>query len=141
MNAFRYYLALVYAMILPPAILLWLVIHPFVGLWRKVGLFGTYLAVTAVAGAGATGLYALRRTLLAVEFGTHWPLLVLGLGSVAAAMGLRVRLHRHFSNQQMMGLPELAPDRYPQRLVAEGLHAQVRHPRYLQFLWPWLDSR
>jgi protein-S-isoprenylcysteine O-methyltransferase Ste14 len=28
----------------------------------------------------------------------------------------------------------LAPDRYPQRLVTEGLHARVRHPRYLQFL-------
>lgn len=133
MNAFRYVLALIFAMIVPPGILLWLVIHPFVGFWRKVGPFGTYLLEYVAAGAGAVGIYAMRRTLLTVEYGTRWPLLVLGLGALASTIWLRRKLHRHFSNQQLMGLPELAPDRYPQRLVTEGLHAHVRHPRYLQF--------
>jgi protein-S-isoprenylcysteine O-methyltransferase Ste14 len=76
----------------------------------------------------------MRRTLLAVEFGTSWPLLTLGMLCLAVAVRLRVSLHRHFSNTQLMGLPELAPDRYPQQLVTEGLHARVRHPRYLQYL-------
>jgi protein-S-isoprenylcysteine O-methyltransferase Ste14 len=113
---------------------MWVLIHPFIKFWRRVWLLWTYVMVTAVVCLGVTGLFLMRRTLLAVEFGTSWPLLALGILCVAAAVWLRVSLHRHFSNQQLMGLPELAPDRYPQRLVTEGLHARVRHPRYLQYL-------
>ncbi len=134
MNTFRYYLALLYTVLLPPTLLTWLVIHPFIKFWRRVGLFWTYVMVTAVVCPGVAGLFLMRRTLLAVEFGTSWPLLALGVLGVAVAVRLRVSLHRHFSNQQLMGLPELAPDRYPQQLVTEGLHARVRHPRYLQYL-------
>jgi protein-S-isoprenylcysteine O-methyltransferase Ste14 len=134
MNIFRYYLALLYTIMLPPTLLIWVLIHPFIKFWRRVGLLWTYLMVTAVVCPGIVGLFLMRRTLLAVEFGTSWPLLALGILGVAVAVRLRVSLYRHFSNQQLMGLPELAPDRYPQQLVTEGLHARVRHPRYLQYL-------
>jgi len=134
MNVFRYYLALIYTIMVPPTLLTWLVVHPFIKFWRRVGLLWTYVMVTAVVCLGVAGLFLMRRTLLAVEFGTSWPLLAFGVLGVAVAVRLRVSLHRHFSNQQLMGLPELAPDRYPQPLVTEGLHARVRHPRYLQYL-------
>ena len=134
MNVFRYYLALLYTVMFPPTLLTWLVVHPFVKFWRRIGLLWTYLMVTAVVFPGVVGLFLMRRTLLAVEFGTSWPLLALGVLCLAVAVRLRVSLHRHFSNTQLMGLPELAPDRYPQQLVTEGLHARVRHPRYLQYL-------
>jgi protein-S-isoprenylcysteine O-methyltransferase Ste14 len=134
MNIFRYYLALLYTIMLPPTLLIWVLIHPFIKFWRRVGLLWTYLMVTAVVCPGIVGLFLMRRTLLAVEFGTSWPLLALGILGVAVAVRLRVSLYRHFSNQQLMGLPELAPDRHPQQLVTEGLHARVRHPRYLQYL-------
>ena len=134
MNVFRYYLALLYTVMFPPTLLTWLVVHPFVKFWRRIGLLWTYLMVTAVVFPGVVGLFLIRRTLLAVEFGTSWPLLALGVLCLAVAVRLRVSLHRHFSNTQLMGLPELAPDRYPQQLVTEGLHARVRHPRYLQYL-------
>ena len=134
MNVFRYYLALLYTVMFPPTLLTWLVVHPFVKFWRRIGLLWTYLMVTAVVFPGVVGLFLMRRTLLAVEFGPSWPLLALGVLCLAVAVRLRVSLHRHFSNTQLMGLPELAPDRYPQQLVTEGLHARVRHPRYLQYL-------
>jgi protein-S-isoprenylcysteine O-methyltransferase Ste14 len=134
MNTFRYYLALLYTVMLPPTLLMWALIHPFIKFWRRVGLLWTYVMLTAVVCPGIVGLFLMRRTLLAVEFGTNWPLLALGVLCVAVAVRLRVRLHRHFSNQQLLGLPELAPDRYSQQLVTEGLHARVRHPRYLQYL-------
>jgi protein-S-isoprenylcysteine O-methyltransferase Ste14 len=134
MNTFRYYLALLYTVMLPPTLLMWVLIHPFIKFWRRVGLLWTYVMLTAVVCPGIVGLFLMRRTLLAVEFGTSWPLLALGVLCVAVAVRLRVRLHRHFSNQQLLGLPELAPDRYSQQLVTEGLHARVRHPRYLQYL-------
>jgi protein-S-isoprenylcysteine O-methyltransferase Ste14 len=134
MNSFRYGVALVGITLLPPSMLVWFIIHPLVGFWRKVGLLWTYLTITIAVLAGAGGLYSARRVLLSVEFGSSWPLLFLGILCLAVAARLRVNLHRHFSNRQLMGLPELAPNRYPQRLVTEGLHALVRHPRYLQFL-------
>ncbi|HWP00391.1 MAG TPA: isoprenylcysteine carboxylmethyltransferase family protein [Methylococcus sp.] len=31
-------------------------------------------------------------------------------------------------------MPELAPARYPQRLLTEGPYARIRHPRYVQFM-------
>ncbi len=134
MNAFRHYLALVYLMTVPPAVLLWLIVHPFVRFWRKVGLVGTYTALVVLEILCALAVFMGRGTLLAVDFGTQWPLFALGAAAVAGALWLRVQLHRHFHSGQMLGLPEVAPDRYPQRLVTEGLHARVRHPRYLQFL-------
>lgn len=134
MNAFRHYVALIFTIMLPPMILMWVLIHPFIGFWRKVGARWTWVIVTGVVWSGVGGLFLLRRTLLAVDFGTNWPLPALGAVSLTVAVRLRLSLHRHFSNQQLLGFPELAPDRYPQRLVTEGLHARVRHPRYLQFL-------
>lgn len=134
MNEFRHYVALIFTIVLPPMFLMWVLIHPFIGFWRKIGARRAYLIVTGVTWSAAGGLFLLRRTLLAVDFGTNWPLLALGAVCLAVAVRLRVSLHRHFSNQQLLGFPELAPDRYPQRLVTEGLHARVRHPRYLQAL-------
>jgi protein-S-isoprenylcysteine O-methyltransferase Ste14 len=32
----------------------------------------------------------------------------------------------------LVGLPELAPERYPQGLITTGLYARLRHPRYVQ---------
>jgi protein-S-isoprenylcysteine O-methyltransferase Ste14 len=119
---------------LPPALLLWLVIHPFVRFWRRVGPAGTYACVLAMLASGIYGLVRLRAPLLAVEFGTSWPLVALGAACVAGSSWLRLRIQRHFGFATLAGLPELAPERYPQRLVTDGPFARVRHPRYLQFL-------
>jgi hypothetical protein len=35
MNAFRYYLALLLTVCLPPLLLYWLMLHPFVRFWRR----------------------------------------------------------------------------------------------------------
>ena len=134
MSAFRYYLALVGLLLIPTSVLMWVIIHPFIAFWRRVGLSGTYAVVVAVEIAVAIGLFQVRRPLLAVEFGNHWAVLLCGVGTLGLASWLRARLHRHFSAAQLLGFPELAPDRFPPRLVTDGLHARVRHPRYLQYL-------
>ena len=69
MNVFRYYLALMLTIMVPPGLLTWVLIHLFIKFWRRVGLFWTYVMVTAVACPGVVGLFLMRRTLLAVEFG------------------------------------------------------------------------
>jgi protein-S-isoprenylcysteine O-methyltransferase Ste14 len=34
----------------------------------------------------------------------------------------------------LLGLPEIAPDRFPRALITDGIYARMRHPRYVQFL-------
>jgi protein-S-isoprenylcysteine O-methyltransferase Ste14 len=36
--------------------------------------------------------------------------------------------------KQLVGLPELAPQRPDNRLVTSGIYSRVRHPRYLELL-------
>jgi len=134
LSALRYYLALSGLMLIPTSVLMWALIHPLVAFWRRVGLCGTYAVAAIVESAVVVGLFQVRRPLLAVEFGTHWPSLIVGIVVLALSVRLRIQLHRHFSAAQLFGLPELAPDRFPTRLVTDGLHAWVRHPRYLQYL-------
>jgi len=40
----------------------------------------------------------------------------------------------HFSQRQLMGIPELQPNQRDQRLVTTGIRAHVRHPVYLAHL-------
>jgi protein-S-isoprenylcysteine O-methyltransferase Ste14 len=34
--------------------------------------------------------------------------------------------------KMLVGLPEIAPDKYPKRLLTDGVYARVRHPRYAE---------
>lgn len=47
---------------------------------------------------------------------------------------MRFAVHRHLTIANLLGLPEIAPDRYPRTLVTEGIYARLRHPRYVQLL-------
>ncbi|MDJ0852688.1 MAG: isoprenylcysteine carboxylmethyltransferase family protein [Myxococcota bacterium] len=134
MDALRYWLALVMVVSLPPALLLWVVIHPLIGFWRRVGPVGTYVCVLTLFGLAIAGLVALRDPLMAVDFGTRWPLVALGALLVGFSSWLRLRIQRVFPTSTLAGLPELAPDRHPQALVTEGPFGVVRHPRYMQFM-------
>ena len=131
MNVVRYGLALLLLMFLPPALLFWLLIHPFVRAWRRIDPGGTYGLVLPVLVGVMVVLFLVRRLLLAHEFETSYPLIGLGLGCLAGATTLSIRLRRHLSLRTLVGVPELAPHRYPQPLLTEGLYARMRHPRYV----------
>jgi protein-S-isoprenylcysteine O-methyltransferase Ste14 len=133
MDALRYALALALLCTVPPMLFYWPVIHPFIRFWRRLGPALTYLVILGAAAVVGVELFRLRASLLAVEFGTNWPLVAAGVLCFASAARLRVLLHRTITNKLLSGLPELEPERHPQRLVRTGLYARVRHPRYLQF--------
>jgi protein-S-isoprenylcysteine O-methyltransferase Ste14 len=134
MNAFRQCAALLLTVVMPPFLLYWLAIHPFVRFWRRLGLGLSLGIVWGIVLLAAAGLFRFRGWLLAVDYGTNWICIGVGLVCLATAGWLRRRLKQHFSARALVGLPELAPERHHQPLVTEGLHAIVRHPRYLQFL-------
>jgi protein-S-isoprenylcysteine O-methyltransferase Ste14 len=135
MDTFRYILALLFVLFLPPMLLYWPIVHGFIGFWRRVGPVVTYAVVLwGGLGLAAFGLYQVRGLLLQGDLGTNWVLVALGAFCIGAGGWLRVLLHRTFSMAQLMGLPELSKARDTQGLVRAGLYARVRHPRYLQYL-------
>jgi protein-S-isoprenylcysteine O-methyltransferase Ste14 len=133
-SSVRYGLALIMVVTGTPTLFFWLLIHPFVRFWRKVGPGWTYSVVWAMMALGMAVVYWARTPLLAKEFGTSYPLIVLGITCLASSVHFGLLIHRHLAFKTLIGLPELAPDRRPNRLITEGLYARVRHPRYAQFL-------
>jgi len=130
LEAVRHYLALVVLVSFVPLLAFWFLIHPFVGLWRRLGPGIAYGAASAIMIVIGAGIFALRGPLLAVEFGTVpllWPPAAL---AYLAAIVLEVLCRRQLSIGTLIGLPELVPSRVPGRLLTEGIYARVRHPRY-----------
>jgi protein-S-isoprenylcysteine O-methyltransferase Ste14 len=138
MDTVRYYIALVLVVTMPPVLLLWLLIHPMIRFWRQLGPALTYSLVSLVMVLAGAGIFLARRSLLSVDFGTNYLLLSLGVLLEVVSIWLWVVLHRHLSFSTMLGLPELAPQKYPAGLITRGIYSRIRHPRYVQivlFLW------
>jgi steroid 5-alpha reductase family enzyme len=116
----------------PPAILFWLVIHPLVHFWRRLGPGWTYAIVGTPMLLAMFGMFLARATLLAMEFGTRYALAALGVLCLVGAGRLRLLIREQASLWLISGLPELAPDRQASGLLSEGIYARIRHPRYVQ---------
>ncbi len=134
MNTARYFLALFLVITLPPLFLYWLLIHPFVDFWRGKGIGVTYTTVLSVILAGMIGLFALRHFLLGIDYGTSYGLCALGLLLLIISGSLYFAIHKHLSIKILLGFPEIAPDRFPRKLLTEGIYGRMRHPRYVQLL-------
>lgn len=140
MNVVRYYVALILVILLPPVFFFWLLIHPFVRFWRRLGPGWTYGIVGSLLALGMAGLFRMRHALLGVEFGTNYYLTALGLSLLATSTWLGFRILQHMNLLTILGLAELAPDKRPGRLITTGIHATIRHPRYLQLYLGFLGS-
>jgi protein-S-isoprenylcysteine O-methyltransferase Ste14 len=134
MNLLRYFLAVVLIVSLPPLFLYWCLIHPFVRFWRARGVAAAYSIILTLIGAAMVGLFSVRHHLLTRDWGTNYWLIGLGIVFLVFSGRMRFALQKHLTLATLLGLPEIAPDHYPRKLVTEGLYARVRHPRYLQIL-------
>ncbi len=140
MNAVRHYLALIMVVMLAPVLLFWLLIHPFIRFWRRLGPGWTYSVVGSCWALAVAALFRMRHALLAVEFGTSYYLTAPGLVLLSVSAWLGAVWFRRMSLPTIMGLPELAPDRHPQGLLTTGVYAVIRHPRYVQLFLGLLGS-
>ena len=131
MNTLRYFLALFLVITLPPLFLYWLLIHPFVNFWRGKGIGPAFTIIVSVIIAGMIGLFSLRHFLLGIDYGSSYPLAALGVTLLIVAGALRFKLQKHLDIRTLLGFPEIAPERFPRRLVTEGIYARMRHPRYV----------
>jgi predicted membrane-bound spermidine synthase len=121
MDTFRHWLALLMLMFMPGAVVFWFLVHPFVRFWRRIGLRRSMAIHCALLAAFATGVFLLRKTLPAVDFGTNPVLIAVAVPILAASIVLRRKISRHLRFKTLGGLPELAPESHPQRLLTEGI--------------------
>jgi protein-S-isoprenylcysteine O-methyltransferase Ste14 len=136
MDTARQVVTLLLVISLPPGLLLWFFIHPFAGVWRRIGAAATYAILAVPCGLLVWPLWAARGRLLTVDYGTSW-LLIAGAGLCVLAGGAIARRRgKLLTFGVLAGLPELSAERYPGRLLTEGIYGRIRHPRYVELeLW------
>jgi protein-S-isoprenylcysteine O-methyltransferase Ste14 len=134
MTTFRHVLTLLMLMFMPGAVLFWFLVHPFIRFWRRLGLRRALAIYYTLMAAFVAGVFLLRKTLLAVDFGTNPVLIAVAVPMLAACVVLRRKISRHLRFKTLGGIPELAPESHPQPLLTEGIYSHVRHPRYLEVL-------
>jgi hypothetical protein len=134
LNIVRYILALVVIIGFPVGLLLWFAIHPFAGFWRRWGPGWTYSLLLLPSIAFAWFVFRAREYLLAVDFGTSYPLFVPAALCLIGSVWIGLRRRKLLTFGILAGLPELSARRYPGKLLTEGIYAKVRHPRYVEAL-------
>lgn len=132
MSSVRYYLALLLVITVPPGLTFWLVIHPFVRFWRRLGAGWAYGVAGVLMITMMMGLLAFRDPLLAREFGTSYPLMGLGALCLAGSAVIGLKRRKHLTFRILAGVPELARAERPGQLLTEGMYATIRHPRYVE---------
>ena len=131
MDTVRYNLALLTLVTFIPGILFWPFAHGLVRRWRQLGIMISYSVLGTILIAIGVGVFVLRQTLLAVEFGPPgwlgWPVLL----CFVAAVVVEVQCRKHLSLRTLVGIPELSPTPTGQPLLDQGIYARLRHPRYV----------
>ena len=140
MDTARYVIALIVVVSFPASVLAWLVLHPFIGFWRRLGPVWTMIIVGLAALATWVLLFLLRNPLLAVEFGTNIALVPAAIVSYSVAVVLEVRCRKHLKLGMLVGLPEIDPAGRGAKLLTDGIYGKIRHPRYLAFMFGLLAT-
>jgi len=133
MDKARYVIAVLLWITFLPAVVFWFIVHPFTEFWRRRGLAATYTVTFLAMGLLGYGMWILREPLLAVEFGTHWPLVALAALLYGIALVIEVLCRRHLKLRTLVGVPQLKGEN--DHLLNQGIYSRVRHPRYLDFIF------
>lgn len=131
MTKVRYVFGVLTVVGLPPGIVWWFLVHPFVGFWRRVGVKGTLWAVGILMGAAVGGLFIVRDPLMGRDLGTSWGLAAAGAALIVAAIVLGAKRKKYLTLSILAGVPELRRG-HPGKLLVEGPYAVIRHPRYVE---------
>jgi protein-S-isoprenylcysteine O-methyltransferase Ste14 len=129
----RYVVAVLLVTSLPPALLYWFIVHPFVGFWRRVGAKWTFIFLGVFLIGSMTALYPVRDFLLGRDLGTRLPAILAGLPLIVASIVISRKRRKHLSFRTLAGVPEVAPQGQGPGLLQEGIYGRIRHPRYVEF--------
>ncbi len=131
MDKVRYVFALLTVVSVPAAVVLWLIVHPFIGFWRRLGPSLAYIIMAVLSLASIALLVSLRGPILRIEFGTNYILIAIGALLYAVSVFVEIRTRKHLKWRTLVGLPELSPEKPGPGLLTEGIYSRIRHPRYL----------
>jgi hypothetical protein len=129
----RYIMGVLLVISLPPALLYWFIIHPFVGFWRRLGARWTFVILGVFLAGSMIALFPFRNFLLGRDFGTSLPAILAGLPLIAISMAISRKRRKHLSFRTLAGVPEVAPQGQGPGLLQEGIYGRIRHPRYVEF--------
>jgi hypothetical protein len=133
MDEVRRAMALMLIVMLPVILLYWILIHAFIGWWRRAGPWLSYPLILLSLAAAGTFMYRQRAALLTGDLGTNYVLCAAAVVCLVTSGRLRRALSPSLTRRVIAGLPELAPKKHGIPLITSGLHARMRHPRYVQF--------
>jgi protein-S-isoprenylcysteine O-methyltransferase Ste14 len=130
----RYAIALFVVIGFPPALLFWLVVHPFARRWRRLGPAVSLTVLYAALVAAMLGLVLARDRLVVGDLGGSALSAALGVVCFGASIALFRGVRRALPLRVQLGIPELTETTADDRLLTEGIYARMRHPRYVQ-MW------
>jgi protein-S-isoprenylcysteine O-methyltransferase Ste14 len=132
----RYVLAILVIASFPPSLLLWLAIHPFAAFWRQVGAVWTYVILGFPVLGYMVGVWLFRNTLLVRDLGANVFTMILAGIAFGTAVLLKRGVVKQLRFARLAGIPELSKEKYPGKLLTEGIYSRVRNPRYIEaLLW------
>lgn len=134
LETIRYVMGVLLVISLPPAVLYWFIVHPFVGFWRRVGARWTFIFLGVFLVGSMIALFPLRDRLLGQDLGTRLPLILASLPLLVVSTMISRQRRKHLTFRTLAGVPEVAPQGEGPGLLQEGIYARIRHPRYLEFL-------
>jgi protein-S-isoprenylcysteine O-methyltransferase Ste14 len=132
MDKAAYYVALFMVMVIPAVVPFWLLVHPLVGFWRRLGAARTYMILTLVMLLVMGGMFGLREPLLRIRFGVQLPLVGLSVVLMIIAFVLSAFRHVNLGSAVLAGVPEIPPQSRPGKLITRGVYAHIRNPRYVE---------
>lgn len=134
MEKFRYVMAVLTLMGLPPAMAYWFVVHPFVSFWRRRGPRVTFSVLAVIYVALMTGTFLLRDHLVAGDYGTSWALVSAAIPIMVVCGWVQYHRKKQLKWKTLAGLPEIDPEGHGGELLTRGIYGKIRHPRYLEFM-------
>jgi protein-S-isoprenylcysteine O-methyltransferase Ste14 len=126
-------LALIYAALYFPVPVYWLLIHPAVNYWRRIGYRSFWIALPVWAMVGVP-LALTGNSLFAYRLPRNAATYALGAAFLAVNFWASRRVHQQFSFKKLAGQPELNPNHPLRGVVGTGIYARVRHPRYANIM-------
>ena len=134
MDTARYIFGVMVVTFLPPAMVWWFLVHPFIDFWRRRGAGLTLSVTTVVTAGGILALMTVRDSLLMTDFGTSGVATALAVLLIIPASYIAIRRRKLLTFRILAGVPELKNEAQPGAMLSRGIYAKIRHPRYVEII-------
>ena len=134
MDDIRYVIAVIVIAFVPPTVVWWFLVHPFVSFWRSVGPAKTVLAMGVLMAIEVIGLIHMRDWLVLTDYGNHMPVFVLAAALVTLSVWIWLMRSQFLTMDILVGIPELEEGGRGGQLLTEGIYGRIRHPRYVEIV-------